>query len=91
MSEQDNKKMTRQIAKLVALARLVASALAADRGPRLSEHHLKTSFAKGDGYSNSVHDDHGALLRSIEEIFGITLYLGNAANQSDLKDFSVVP
>lgn len=49
-------------------------------------------FAKGKGYSNSVHYDHGALLRSIEEIFGVTPYLGNAANQSDLKDlFSVFP
>jgi hypothetical protein len=49
-------------------------------------------FAKGKGYNNSVHYDHGALLRSIEDIFGVTPYLGNAANQSDLKDlFSVFP
>jgi hypothetical protein len=49
-------------------------------------------LAKGKGYSNSIHYDHGALLRSIEEIFGVTPYLGNAANQSDLKDlFSVFP
>ncbi|MGB8831171.1 MAG: alkaline phosphatase family protein [Candidatus Sulfotelmatobacter sp.] len=49
-------------------------------------------FAKGKGYSNSVHYDHGALLRSLEKIFGVTPYLGNAANQSDLKDlFSVFP
>jgi phosphatidylinositol-3-phosphatase len=49
-------------------------------------------FAKGMGYNNSVHYDHGALLRSIEDIFGVTPYLGNAANQSDLKDlFSVFP
>ena len=49
-------------------------------------------YAKGNGYSNSVHYDHGALLRSVEEIFGITPYLGNAANQPDLKDlFSVFP
>jgi phosphatidylinositol-3-phosphatase len=49
-------------------------------------------FAKGKGYNNSVHYDHGALLRSIEDIFGVTPYLGNATNQSDLKDlFSVFP
>jgi hypothetical protein len=49
-------------------------------------------FAKGKGYSNSIHYDHGALHRSIEEIFGVTHYLGNAANQSGLKDlFSVFP
>ena len=49
-------------------------------------------FAKGKGYSNSVHYDHGALLRSIGGIFGVTPYLGNAANQSGSKDlFSVFP
>ena len=49
-------------------------------------------FAKGKGYSNSLHYDHGALLRSIEEIFEVTPYLGNAANQPDLRDlFSVFP
>ncbi|MGA7928460.1 MAG: hypothetical protein WCA20_21010, partial [Candidatus Sulfotelmatobacter sp.] len=45
-------------------------------------------FAKS-GYSNSVHynhDNHGALLQSIEEIFGVMPYVGNTANQSDLKD-----
>jgi phosphatidylinositol-3-phosphatase len=49
-------------------------------------------FAKGNGYGNSIHYDHGALLRSLEEIFGVTPYLANAANQPDLKDlFSVFP
>jgi len=32
------------------------------------------------------------MLRSVEQIFGVTPYLGNAANQSDLKDlFSAFP
>lgn len=49
-------------------------------------------FAKGNGYAGSVHYDHGALLRTVEEIFGVTPYLGNAASQSDLRDlFSVFP
>jgi len=53
---------------------------------------MLSPFAKGNGYSNSVHYDHGALLRTLEEIFGVTPYLGNAASQSDLKDlFSVFP
>ena len=48
--------------------------------------------AKGGGYSNSIHYDHGALLRTLEEIFGVTPYLGNAANQPDLSDlFSAFP
>jgi hypothetical protein len=49
-------------------------------------------FAKGKGYSNSIHYNHGALLRTLEEIFGVAPYLGDAANQPDLKDlFSVFP
>jgi phosphatidylinositol-3-phosphatase len=49
-------------------------------------------LAKGNGYSNSAYYDHGALLRTLEEIFGIAPYLGNAATQPDLKDlFSVFP
>lgn len=53
---------------------------------------LLSPLAKGNGYSNSVHYDHGALLRSVEEIFGVKPYLGNAASQPDLKDlFSVFP
>jgi phosphatidylinositol-3-phosphatase len=51
-----------------------------------------SQFAKGNGYGSSIHYDHGALLRSLEEIFGVTPYLGNAATQPDLKDlFSVFP
>jgi hypothetical protein len=49
-------------------------------------------MAKGNGYSNSIHYDHGALLRTLEEIFGVSPYLGNAASQPDLKDlFSSFP
>lgn len=49
-------------------------------------------FAKGNGYNNSIHYNHGALLRTLEEIFGVTPYLGDAANQPDLSDlFSVFP
>jgi hypothetical protein len=49
-------------------------------------------LAKGDGYSNSIHYDHGALLRTLEEVFGVSPYLGNATSQPDLKDlFSTFP
>jgi phosphatidylinositol-3-phosphatase len=49
-------------------------------------------LAKGNGYSNSIRYDHGALVRTLEEIFGVAPYLGNAANQPDLKDlFSAFP
>jgi phosphatidylinositol-3-phosphatase len=48
---------------------------------------ILSPFAKGKGYSNSIHCDHGALLRTVEEIFEVAPYLGNAATQPDLKDF----
>ncbi len=49
-------------------------------------------LAKGGGYSNSVHYTHGSTLRTIEEIFGVTPLLRDAADQKDLSDlFSVFP
>ena len=42
-------------------------------------------FAKGGGYSNSIHYTHGSTLRSFEEIFGVPL-LRDAANETDLSD-----
>jgi hypothetical protein len=49
-------------------------------------------LAKGHGYENSVRYDHGSALRTFEEILGVTPYLGEAANQTDLRDlFSVFP
>ncbi len=43
-------------------------------------------FAKGNGYANAIHYNHGALLRTLEDIFGLTPYLGNAASQPNLSD-----
>jgi phosphatidylinositol-3-phosphatase len=49
-------------------------------------------FAKGHGYSNDIPYTHGSTLRTMEEIFGVTPLLGDAANQQDLSDlFSVFP
>jgi hypothetical protein len=48
--------------------------------------------AKGSGFHNFIHYDHRALLRTLEEIFGVTPFLGGAATQPDLKDlFAVFP
>jgi len=48
--------------------------------------------AKGSGYSNSIHYTHGSTLRTLEEIFGVSPMLGDAANQTDLSDlFSTFP
>ena len=43
-------------------------------------------FAKGGGYRNSIHYTHGSTLRTLQEIFGVSPFLGDAANESDLSD-----
>jgi hypothetical protein len=49
-------------------------------------------LAKGGGYSNSIKYTHGSTLRSVQEIFGLTPLLGDAANQKDLSDlFTTFP
>jgi hypothetical protein len=49
-------------------------------------------FAKGGGYSNSIYYDHGSTLRTFEEIFGVTPFLGDATVQTDLSDlFATFP
>ena len=48
--------------------------------------------AKGGGYSNTIHYTHSSTLRTIEEIFGVTPLLGDAANATDLRDlFTTFP
>ncbi len=42
--------------------------------------------AKGSGYSNSIQYTHSSTLRTLEEIFGVTPLLGDAANATDLSD-----
>jgi hypothetical protein len=43
-------------------------------------------FAKGNGYQNTTHYTHGSTLRTFEEIFGVSPFLGDAANETDLSD-----
>jgi hypothetical protein len=43
-------------------------------------------FAKGGGYSNSIHYTHSSTLRTIEEIFNINPFLGDASKATDLSD-----
>lgn len=46
-------------------------------------------FAKGSGYSNSIHYTHSATLQTLQEIFGVRPFLGDAANGPDLSDLFV--
>jgi len=42
--------------------------------------------AKGGGYSNTIQYTHSSTLRTLEEIFGVSPLLGDAANSNDLSD-----
>jgi phospholipase C len=46
-------------------------------------------LAKGNGYSNTIYYDHGSTLRTLEQIFGVTPLLGDAANQQAVSDLFV--
>jgi hypothetical protein len=43
-------------------------------------------YVRGHGYSNTIHYTHSSMLRTLEEIFGVSPYLGDAANATDLRD-----
>ncbi|MEO6890023.1 MAG: alkaline phosphatase family protein [Ktedonobacteraceae bacterium] len=48
--------------------------------------------ARGGGYSNTIHYTHSSLLRTVQEIFGVTPLLGDAATATDLSDlFTTFP
>jgi phospholipase C len=49
-------------------------------------------YARGHGYANTIHYTHSSTLRTLEEIFGVSPWLGDAANATDLRDlFSTFP
>ncbi|HEY2444901.1 MAG TPA: alkaline phosphatase family protein [Rhizomicrobium sp.] len=51
-----------------------------------------SQFAKGNGYSNSIHYTHGSTLRTMQKIFGVKPFLRDAHNETDLSDlFNVFP
>jgi hypothetical protein len=49
-------------------------------------------FAKGNGYSNNIPYTHSSLLRTLQTIFNVQPFLGDAANANDLRDlFATTP
>jgi hypothetical protein len=49
-------------------------------------------FAKPAGYQSTIKYYHSSTLRTLEEIFGVSPFLGDAQNQADLSDlFAVFP
>jgi hypothetical protein len=48
--------------------------------------------ARGNGYHNAISYTHSSTLRTMEEIFGVSPFVGDAANATDLSDlFSTFP
>ncbi|HWF20354.1 MAG TPA: alkaline phosphatase family protein [Verrucomicrobiae bacterium] len=48
-------------------------------------------YARGSGYSNTVSYTHSSTLRTMQEIFGVTPLLRDAANATDLSDLFMPP
>jgi len=48
-------------------------------------------LARGGGYWNSIPYTHSSTLRTMQDIFGVQPYLGDAANATSLEDFFHVP
>jgi phospholipase C len=64
----------------------------ADKGDGPIPMIVLSPFAKGGGYSNSIHYTHGSTLRTIQEIFAVKPLLRDANKETDLSDlFSVFP
>ena len=47
---------------------------------------LLSPLARGGGYANSIAYTHSSFLRTMQEIFGVSPWLGDAANATDLSD-----
>lgn len=47
---------------------------------------LLSPLARGGGYGNRIHYTHSSFLRTMQEIFGVLPWLGDAANATDLSD-----
>lgn len=43
-------------------------------------------FARGGGYANTIYYTHSSMLRTLQKIFGVGPWLGDAANATDLSD-----
>jgi hypothetical protein len=43
-------------------------------------------LARGGGYFNNIRYTHSSTLRALQEVFGVTPLLGDAANAADLSD-----
>jgi hypothetical protein len=64
----------------------------ADKGDGPIGMIVLSPFAKGNGYFNRLHYTHGSALRTVQEIFSLKPFLGDAKKQRDLSNlFKVFP
>jgi phospholipase C len=64
----------------------------ADNGDGPIPMIVLSPFAKGNGYSNSIHYTHGSTLRTMQEIFNVRPLLRDAGKEKDLRQmFTVFP
>jgi len=47
-------------------------------------------YAKGHGYANTIPYTHSSTLRTIQRIFGVMPFLGDAAHATDLSDLFAI-
>ena len=47
---------------------------------------LLSPLARGGGYGNNIYCTHSSFLRTMQEIFGVSPWLGDATNATDLSD-----
>lgn len=59
----------------------------ADKGDGPIPMLVLSPFGKTGGYTNNTYYEHGSMLRTVEEIFGLSPLLGDATQQADLSDF----
>jgi hypothetical protein len=59
----------------------------ADKGDGPIPMLVLSPFGKMGGYTNTIYYEHGSMLRTVEEIFGVSPLLNDAAQQTDLSDF----
>ena len=51
--------------------------------------HYFTEEEEQEGYNNSIYYTHSSFVRTMQEIFGVAPWLGDAANATDLSDLFV--
>ena len=71
---------------LFAVALVMSFAIALTVLIRLPPDYCRNPRAKGGGYNNYIFYTHSSMLRTLQDIFGVRPYLGDALYANDLSD-----